>query len=271
MKLANYPKTCLTEFKQYDHIDVVQAGSCSKKVKTPKIDYFPTESILNCDKNNSSRACPIMFCNINYDNEMSKNIYERNLYRKCDNLLFPRETFQTNTYEYIRDETDYENPSLTNSNCFKNIDDESDLINLKEKLNKCGLRQHKPIQDNFKRLRSNIAMQQIHKLSESDSKINKQVKDKKYPIGKCIKFSKKDYCPDCSKCEDPNKPLVNFQEYNDDDDKVFLPIGPRRCDYIPCELPWNNVTKRHYKTSRKYKFKNCNTPLYKQESINNKL
>ena len=263
MKLSNYPKTCLTEFKEYDHVDVVQAGSCSKKVKTPKIDYFPTESILNCDKNNSSRACPIMFCNINYENEMNKNIYNRNLYRKCENLLFPRETFQTNTYEYIKDKTEV--TSLTDSNCFKNINDESKLLNINEGLSKCSRKEYKPKQNNFNRLRSNITMQQIHNLPHPDSNKDSENNDR-FLMNECFQFEKKDYCPDCSKCEDPTKPLVNFQEYNDDRDSndVLLPLGPTRCDYVPCELPWNNVTKRHYKTSRKYKFNKCNTPLYNE-------
>ena len=52
-----------------------------------------------------------------------------------------------------------------------------------------------------------------------------------------------------------NFELVNYQEeeitkkYNN---KNFLPIGPVRCDKLPCELPWDNVTKRHYKSSNNY-------------------
>lgn len=265
MKLSNYPKTCLTEFKEYDHVDVVQTGSCSKRVKAPKIDYFPKDSILNCDKNNSSRACPIMFCNINYENEMNQNIYNRNLFRKRENILFPRETFQTNTYNYIKDETKYNDISLKDNNYFKNIDDESELININEKLSRCSRKEYQPKHDNFKRLESNITMQKIHTLPHPLSNTDSSEEKNRYPINKCFKFINKDFCPNHSKCEDPNKPLVDFQEYSDEreQDNILLPLGPKRCDYVPCELPWNNVTKRHYKVSKPIKFKNCNTPLYK--------
>lgn len=270
MELSSYPKTCLTEFKDFDNIEVSQSGSCGFSGKKKKYNYFPSGDILNCEKNNSSRACPVLLCNINYDNEISHNVYKRNLFLKREVLMDPRETFQTNTYEYVKDKTNFENPDMGNNLYFKNIDDENQLKNIKEKLSKCSRKTYQPLNHYHKRLETNLNLQQIHTMPHPLSNTDSSEDKERYPINKCFNLMKKDYCPDSSKCKNPNLPLVDFQEleykerYNNKG--VLLPIGPVRCDYVPCELPWNNVTLRHYKTSKPYKFNKCNTPLYKQNN-----
>ena len=44
---------------------------------------------------------------------------------------------------------------------------------------------------------------------------------------------------------------------------------PIRCLVLPCQLDWNNVTKRHYNPNpTPYKFpKDCKTPLYELANL----
>ena len=264
--LSDYPKTCETEIDDYDKINIVQSSNCGKKIKKDAANYFKNKNILNCDKNNSSRACPIMFCNINYDNEMNQNIYKRNRIFNRSVLLNPRPDFKTNCYTYITDDNGFKNADSKNNQYFKNIDIENELKNIKEKDSKCSRKNYKPLQLPEQKLKANIQLQQIHKdnypLSNIDSENNR------YPINKCMKLLDRDYCPDNSKCYNPSLPIIDYQENEINDrykhtNKNILQIGPVRCDKLPCELPWNNVTKRHYKISKKYAYpKKIDTPLY---------
>lgn len=245
--LDDYPKTGQIEFQDYNKIDVTLPSRCTMKQDVQKHDYFKNQNILNCDKNNSSRACPILFCNLKHD----KLLVDRVVKNLGDKDVFL--DYRTNTKNcfnyYVGGESnkDLKKANLKDTRYFKDVNKESDLLNI---VNKIGCnRNFKPTcLDTRFTTNNNINLAGVNEnylLSNVDSRVDR------YPLSvkNCIKLQAKDYCPTNFEGVNPFLPLVNYQSEEIMDsikraEKKLLVIGPTRCDIEPCQLPWDNITKR---------------------------
>ena len=244
--LDDYPKTGQIEFQDFNNIDISLPSRCSMKQNVKKHDYFQNQNILNCDKNNSSRTCPILLCNFKKD----KHCVDRVVKNLGNKKVFLDYRFNTKncSNQYVGGESNQEllNADLQDSTYFKSIDHENDLLNI---VNKIGCNRnfipkcvHDNSDSNEDTTLSNVKENFI--LSNFDSKVDR------YPqyAKNCINFRNTKYCPDGYLTNHRN-PISNYQinEINQSAQRSvdkFLPIGPVRNDEKPCELPWNNFTKR---------------------------
>lgn len=264
--LDDYPKTGEINYNQYDNIDIVLSQKCSASKKKKELNYFQNQNILNCDKNNSSRACPILFCNIDHKmNEVCDRVCPNSNGRDVLPDYRPSIKQCKGTYYEDKNNDTLKNFNMKDCRYFRNIDHENDLKNIVNKIG-CDRKFYpKCLKTDFNK-NNKLSYGKIteqYKLSSTDSRINR------YPVQNCINFETRNYCPNGFKCVDPRLPLVNYQNEEiqhkiNQSGKGLLQIGPIRCHSLPCQLDWNNVTKRHYNPNpTPYKFPtDCKTPLY---------
>ncbi len=266
--LDDYPKTGEISYNQYDDVNVVLSQKCSSTKKKFVPTYFEqqNQNILQCDNNNSSRACPILFCNIKHKiNEVCDRICPNSNGR--DVLPDYRPSIKKCMGKYHEDSNNDKLKNFNMKDCryFRNIDDENNLKNIVNKIG-CDRKFYpKCLKTDFNNNNklSYGKVREPYNLSSVDSRIER------YPIQNCINLQIRNYCPNGFKCVDPRLPLVSYQNEEikhkiNQSGKGLLQIGPIRCHTLPCQLTWNNVTKRHYNPKPKpYIFpKDCKTPLY---------
>ena len=146
---------------------------------------------LNCDTNNSSRACPIMLCNLKFDKHPVDRVV-KNLGNK--KVLDYRVSTKNCSNQYVGGESnkDLKSVNLKDSTYFKGIDNENDLLSIVNKIGCNRTFTPKCLSTGTNSTSINLAsVNEYHQLSDVDSKLDR------YPqyIRNCINFENKDYCP----------------------------------------------------------------------------
>ena len=159
MIIQNCKKTYQTNLCDFDNITTTTPALQPPTYKNNG-NYFKNQNILNCDKNNSSRTCPVLLCNFEKQRKMNESILKRNFpdnnqkivldYRPHFNVCMSRydyKNYNDNLKQNINKKVQVNINNVKSElvpgrahvkRYFENIDVESELKNIFEKNKKCS-------------------------------------------------------------------------------------------------------------------------------------
>tara|TARA_Y100000590_G_scaffold470102_1_gene661985 strand:+ start:3239 stop:3958 length:720 start_codon:yes stop_codon:yes gene_type:complete len=153
MIIDNCNKTGNVEICDFDNIKVTPSN-LKQQDYFNKTDYFKNKNVLQCDKNNSSRTCPVLICNLKKKNKIFERCFpdnrqdivmdQRPSFKVCKGYR----TFDSNCKQFRINNNKTTIEEFNNKQCglipgkgtakqfLENIDIESDLKNIPIKKNK---------------------------------------------------------------------------------------------------------------------------------------